>query len=195
MTFFQDSLTIAPIGSHSPTIHAQARHDPLDAETREFQRFVQRKLVSIEESLKPTQSPVYFSQSIRLLIQWIAVRSISFRAIDSDLFKEFCKSLNPQFKMPCRKTLTNIISEMANFEITFPIPSIPDYCSLMLDGATKFGHILLAVILFSQGHAHFLDLLELPDQKSKTIAFHVARHRKALGNEFDCYGCLHRQCQ
>jgi hypothetical protein len=204
MSIFQDSLTIAPIATHAASIPGEVhrdRHDietqerqpsldrrltaieqllkpahgdTHDAETRKFQRTVESRLARIENLLKPAQPSIDYSQSINLLIEWIAVRSISFRAIESDLFKEFVRSLHSQFLVPSHRILKQAISDMANIQITIPASTTRSFCSIMIDGATKFNHILLAVILFFRGQIHFLDLVDLPDQKSETIARRVA---------------------
>jgi hypothetical protein len=44
----------------------------------------------------------------------------------------------------------------------------------MLDGASKIDYQFLVLILFSEHQILFLELLDLPDQKSRTIASNVA---------------------
>jgi hypothetical protein len=99
LRLFHDSFTISPTTPPSAPVH---HHDQLaesDQQTREFQDIVRRKLTTIENLLTPKHPSPDFSRTIELLIRWIATRSISFRAIESDLFHTFCKSLNPLFSI------------------------------------------------------------------------------------------------
>jgi hypothetical protein len=76
--------------------------------------------------------------------------------------------------MPSHSKLLGQIANVANEQVPFPSAMQPTFCSLMLDSAMKFNHQLLAIMSFLQGHTHFLDLVNLRNQKSKTIADAVA---------------------
>jgi hypothetical protein len=167
------SFTIPPTIVSPVSAEEHRLLGPTDPETQ-WRASVQRQLDTIQNLLKPAVPATNFTRVIEQLIQWIATRSISFSAIECSMFRNFCELLNPLFTLPCHRKLMRIISKFANFTISFPARADRAYCSLMLDGASKFDHQFLAVILFCEYRIHFLELLDLPDQKSKTIASRVA---------------------
>jgi hypothetical protein len=166
-------LTIQPLARASLPPENEDPHN-LHLAIREMQDSLQRQMTEIKECLRPAKPNPNFQTAVDLLIRWLAARSISFRAIESPIFVDFCKALNPYFSIPNHKNLKRLISRMANIQFRLPPRSIRTFCSLMIDGATKFNHRLLAVIMFLQGRVHFLDLFELSDQKSETIALKIS---------------------
>jgi hypothetical protein len=104
------------------------------------------------------------------LFRWMAVKGVSFRAIDSPLFREFLHEADPNFKMPCWKTLKERIHRMAGQVKDLPRLPQPTYCSLMLDGATKYNRRFLSAILFINGDVRFLNIFTPDNQKAKVMS-------------------------
>jgi hypothetical protein len=102
--------------------------------------------------------------------------------MDTREFARFCKCLNPNFKVPCYKTRVSKIAELAGIirQLQIPIPQNPVFCSLMTDGATKFKHHFLSLIMAREGQVIFLDLIKLPNQRSETIAAAILPHIERL---------------
>jgi hypothetical protein len=146
----------------------------IDPETRQWRASAQQQLTTIQNFLVPVKPHINFARVITSLIQWISTRPISFHAVECDLFGNFCESLNARCNVPSHRNLMRRILDFANSKILFSARSDLTFCLLMLDGATKWNHQLLDVILLSEGQVDFLDLLDLPDQKSQTIASNVA---------------------
>jgi hypothetical protein len=140
------------------------RLDHRDEATGRFQTWLQEHVAIIEKNTTPPRSAAKSSESLDLLIRWMATSSISFRAIQSPPFLRFCMSLNEAFSIPGSEVFSRKVSEIAESLTTIPAHVTPTFCSLMLDGATKFGHQFLAVMLFLESQVHFLELLDLPDQ-------------------------------
>jgi hypothetical protein len=108
LAFFSHLLTFEPISSDSRTPRRQDR--PVD----ELQVSVIQRLDALDESLRPPRPQSNFTGANDQLIGWTATRSISFRALECDLFHDFCLFLNPQFKMPSHKSLLSRVATLAS---------------------------------------------------------------------------------
>jgi hypothetical protein len=51
---------------------------------------------------------------IEALIEWVAVKSISFRSVNHPLFREMVRRANPDFSVPLYNTLTPHIERLAD---------------------------------------------------------------------------------
>jgi hypothetical protein len=71
---------------------------------------------------------------------------------------------NPDFCVPVDNALKHHIKCLAAVYRQLPECQEKSYCSLMADGAKKFGRRVLAVTLFMKGHVRFLDLKDLNDE-------------------------------
>jgi hypothetical protein len=107
---------------------------------------------------------------IEALIEWIAVKSISFPSVNHPLFREIVRRANPDFSVPLYYTLKPHIKRLADAYRQLPAHQDKCYCSLMADGAKKFGRRFLAVTMFVEGYVRFVDLKVLDDERVVTIA-------------------------
>jgi hypothetical protein len=104
------------------------------------------------------------------LIDWVAVKSISFPSVNHPLFREMIRCTNPDFSVPVYNTLRLHIERLADAYRLFPAHQEKCYCSLMVDGAKKFGRRFLAVTMFMKGYVRFVDLKVLDDERAAVIA-------------------------
>jgi hypothetical protein len=107
---------------------------------------------------------------IEALIEWVAVKSLSFRSINHPLFREMVRGANPDFSVPVYNTLKPHIKRLADAYRQLPAHQEKCYCFLMVDGAKKFGGRFLAVTMFVEGYVRFVDLKVLDDGRVVTIA-------------------------
>jgi hypothetical protein len=116
-----------------------------------------------------SSSPSERSAFAEKLIRWMAVKSVSFSAVDDPLFRQMIQTLKPTCAVPCSRTLKKDIEDLARKLSEPPPVTDKSYCSLMIDGATKFNKHFLSVLMFRNRQVHFLDLCVTKDQKAKTI--------------------------
>jgi hypothetical protein len=107
---------------------------------------------------------------IEALIEWVAVKSISFCSVNYPLSREMVRRANPDFSVPLYNTLRPHIKRLADAYRQLPAHQEKCYCSLMVDGAKRFGRRFLAVIMFMEGHVRFVELKVLDDERAVTIA-------------------------
>jgi hypothetical protein len=107
---------------------------------------------------------------IEALIEWVAVRSISFPSVNHPLFREMVRCANPDFSVPVYNILKPHVKRLSNSYRQLPAHQEKCYCSLMVDGAKKFGRRFLAITMFMEGYVPFLDLKVLDDERAVTIA-------------------------
>jgi hypothetical protein len=107
---------------------------------------------------------------IEALIEWIAVKSISFRSVTHALFQEMVQRAHPDFSVPVYNTLKHHIKCLAKEYRQLPECQEKSYCSLMVNGAKRFGRRFLAPTLFIEGHLRFVDLKVLGDERVLMIA-------------------------
>jgi hypothetical protein len=72
---------------------------------------------------------------IEALIEWIAVKSISFRSVNHPLSQEIIQHANPDIPAPVYNTLKYHITRLAEVYRQLLEPQKKNYCSLMIDGA------------------------------------------------------------
>jgi hypothetical protein len=106
---------------------------------------------------------------IEALIEWVAVKSISFRSVNHPLFREMVRGANPDFSVPLYNTLKPHIKCLADAYRQLPAHQEKCYCSLTVDGAKKFGRRFLVVTMFMEGYVRFVDLKVLDDERAATI--------------------------
>jgi hypothetical protein len=72
---------------------------------------------------------------VESLIEWIAVKSISFRSVNHPLFKEMVHRANPDFSLPVYHTVKLCIQCLADVYRLLPEHQDKSYCFLLVDGA------------------------------------------------------------
>jgi hypothetical protein len=107
---------------------------------------------------------------IEVLMEWNAVKSISFGSVNHPLFREMVRRANFDFSVPLYNTLRPHIEHLADTYQQLPAHQEKCYCSLMVDGAKKSGRPFLAVTMFMEGYVRFVDLKILEDERAVTIA-------------------------
>jgi hypothetical protein len=107
---------------------------------------------------------------IEALIEWVAVKSISFRSVNHPVFREMVRCANPDFSVPVYNTLRPHIKRLADAYQQSPAHQEKCYYSWMVDGAKEFGRRFLAVTMLMEGYVRFLDLKVLDDERAVTIA-------------------------
>jgi hypothetical protein len=109
---------------------------------------------------------------IEALIEWVAVKSISFPSVNHSLFREMVRCANPDFSVPVYNTLKPHFKRLADAYRQLPAhqEKCYCYCSSMVDGARKFGRHFLAVAMFMEGYVRFVGLKVLDDERAVTIA-------------------------
>jgi hypothetical protein len=107
---------------------------------------------------------------IEALIEWVGVKSIPFRSINHPLFREIVRRANPDFSVPVHKTLGPHIKCLADAYRQLRAHQEKCSCSLMVDGAKKFGRRFLAVTMFMEEYVRFVDWKVLDDERTVTIA-------------------------
>jgi hypothetical protein len=70
---------------------------------------------------------------IEALIEWVAVKSISFCWVNHPLFREMVRRANPDFSVPMYNTLKPHIERLADAYQQLPAHQEKCYCSLMVD--------------------------------------------------------------
>jgi hypothetical protein len=88
---------------------------------------------------------------IEALIEWVAVKSISFCSVNHPLFREMVRRANPDFSVPVYNTLRPHIKGLADAYRQLPAYQEKCHCFLMVDGAKKFGRFFLAVTMPMEG--------------------------------------------
>jgi hypothetical protein len=107
---------------------------------------------------------------IEALIEWIAMKSISFRSVAHALFQEMVQHPNPDFSVPVYNTLKHHIKRLVEVYRELPECQEKCCCPLMINGAKAFGRRFLAVTLLMEGHIRFVDLKVLNDKRALMIA-------------------------
>jgi hypothetical protein len=107
---------------------------------------------------------------IEALIEWVAVKPISFRSDYHPLFWDLVRCANPDVSMPACNTLRPHIKRLADAYRQLPAHQEKCCCSLMVDRANKFGRRFLAVTMFMEGYVRFVDLKVLDDERAVMIA-------------------------
>jgi hypothetical protein len=109
------------------------------------------------------------------LFQWIAVKAIPLTSIYCDTFSCFVKSLT-QLELPLNKrNLRQGVIDYANSLVNKDRHSIPQYYSILTDGATKAHKIWTGVITFHNGNISFQDIIHVQNQQSITIATELSK--------------------
>jgi hypothetical protein len=112
----------------STTIDAdlQSIHDSLGVMQRrisviedEFGEKLERIMSELEEMTERVKQPSKKHLSgqqpfIEALIEWVAVKSISFRSVNHPLFREMVRRANPDFSVPVHNTLKPHIKRLAD---------------------------------------------------------------------------------
>ena len=105
-----------------------------------------------------------------LLIEWISKKAISFAAIFDTTFRSFLTIINPHYHLVSQKKFIELIHEYANsLSLSWGASDHTAYGSLFDDGAHKCQRDFICVMLFTEGKLHFIDLLQLENQKSISI--------------------------
>jgi hypothetical protein len=107
---------------------------------------------------------------IEALIDWVAVKSISFPSVNHPLFREMVRCANPDFFVPVYSTLRPHIKHLADAYQQLPGHQEKCYCFLIVDGAKKFGRRFLTVTMFMEEYVRFADLKVLNDERAVAIA-------------------------
>jgi hypothetical protein len=107
---------------------------------------------------------------LKTLIEWVVVKSISFRSVNHILFREMARCPNPDFSVPLYNTPKPHIERLAEAYRQLPAYQEKCYCFLMVDAMKKFGRRLLAVTMFMEGYVRFVDLKVLDNERAVTIA-------------------------
>lgn len=85
------------------------------------------------------------------LINWICIKMISINAIEHPFFQKFCSFLDENFKVPKPKVMRSLIIEYSKSVLETLIQNIKTpYISIMIDGATKWDHHYITIILYSR---------------------------------------------
>jgi hypothetical protein len=101
---------------------------------------------------------------IKALIEWVAVKSISFPSVNHPLFREMVRCANPDFSVPLYNTLKPHIERLAGAYWQLPAYQEKCYFSLIVGGAKEFGRRFVAVAMFMEGYVRFVDLKVLDDE-------------------------------
>jgi hypothetical protein len=88
---------------------------------------------------------------IEALIEWVAVKAISFPSVNYPLFREMVRCANSDFCVPVYNTLRPHIKRLADACRQLLGHQEKWYCYLMADGAKKFGRSFLAVTMSMGG--------------------------------------------
>jgi hypothetical protein len=114
--------------------------------------------------------------SIENLLNWVAVKSISFRSLDNVNIKKFLTSISQNLKLPSIKTLKDMMATHSmDLVAAFPRTSDGDYCSLACDGSSKLGKLWFSINLFYNGEVHFLTLVTMKKQDAHSIANELSK--------------------
>jgi hypothetical protein len=121
----------------------------------EFREKLERIMFELEKMTLTVKQPSKKHPSdqrafIEALIEWAAVKSISFRSVNHPLFREMVRSANPDFSVPVYNTLGPHIKRLADAYQQSPAHQEKCYCSLMVDGAKTFGRRFPAVKMFME---------------------------------------------
>jgi hypothetical protein len=122
----------------------------------EFGEKLERIISELEKMILTVKHPSKKHPSdqrafIEALIGWVAVESISLRLVNHPLFREMVRRANPDFSVPVYNTLRPHIKHLADAYRQLPAHQEKCYCSLIVDGAKKFGRRSLAVTMFMEG--------------------------------------------
>jgi hypothetical protein len=134
----------------------------------------ERILSELEKMLEKVNRPSKKRQSdqrafIEKLIEWVAVKPMSFRSISHPLFRDMIQLLNPDFSVPGANTLRPHIKRSA--DLSRQLPDCQEKgCCLAVNGAKKFSRRFLAVTRFTAGYVRFVDLKVLDDERAVRIA-------------------------
>jgi hypothetical protein len=168
------SITIeADLQSIRDSLGVMQRH--ISVMEEEFGEKLERIMSELEMPTITVKRPSKKHQSdqqafIEALIEWVAVKSISFPSVNHPLFREMVRCPNPNFSVPVYNALKTHIKRLADAYRQLPAHQEKCYCFLMVDGAKKFGRRFLAVTMFMEEYVRFVDLKVLDDEPAIRIA-------------------------
>jgi hypothetical protein len=141
----------------------------------EFAEKLERIASELEEMTELVRQPSKKRPSgqrafIEALIEWVAVKSISFRSVNHPLFREMVRRANPDVFVPVYNALKPYVKRPADPYRQLPAHQEKCHCSLTVDGVKTFGRRFLAVTMFMEGNVRFVDLKVLDDGRTVMIA-------------------------
>jgi hypothetical protein len=172
---FRSTTIEADLQSIRDSLGVMQRHISVIEE--EFGEKLERIMPELEEMTERVKHPSKKHPSdqqafIEALIEWVAVKSISFPLVNHPLSREIVRCANSDFSVSVYNTLNPHIKGLADAYRQLPAhqEKCYCYCSLMVDGAKEFGRRVLAVTMFMEGYVRFVDLKVFDDERAVTIA-------------------------
>lgn len=101
------------------------------------------------------------------LVKTIAKNYLSFRLVESDVFKEFVKELNPAYQLPCRKTISKVL--------------VPQYYNLKREALLNIIESAEAVCLTTDGWT------SVTNESYLAVTAHYVFNNQMTSNLLDCY--------
>jgi hypothetical protein len=126
---------------------------------------------------------------VEALIEWVAVKSISFRSTNHRVFRGMVRCANPDFSVPVYNTLKPHIKRLADAFRQLPTHQDKCYCSLMVDGANSrprgFGLVAGVTGKPTASHSHLQYRIQF--RLHHRILIHI--HRE-IHVQIHVYSCL-----